>query len=936
MPIEAVRLALSVAVLTVLQLPAAAAQEKFDLKIPSAPVADAIKSLSFQTGHSVLFQTDDIEEIRTNAIDGRMTLREALDALLAGTTLSGGLTESGVMTISLSANGNAGDREREMANAKIRKSLLAGVSGFLFGAGGGAAAAQGADGYASPEPSQADAIVVTGVRGKGRTVIESPTPIDVIGGEDISRLAGGMQLRDVLTQLVPSFQSTTVGSSSFNSLTRPAGLRGLSGVHVLVLVNGKRRHNSSIIDYNSGATSAGGNPVDLDMIPASAIERIEVLRDGASAQYGSDAIAGVINVILKSDAGGGSANIEGGQRYGRDGSGSDGETLRAGIAHGFAIAGDGALNLAVEGKISEATVRNADITGSLYFPVGGAPDPREATANRRTYLGGLPEVKEVKLAQNLVIPSGGAEFYSDGTFGYREAKVGQAGRRPNSNQIVLEIFPDGFTPFYTLEETDFQFTGGVRGALAGWDADISSTYGRNYARHGAENSLNASLGPVSPTEFDTFSSAFGQWTNNVDFTRSFTVLNGSELQASFGAEYRHEAFETKALDEGAYVNGGYFYPSGPLAGTPAQVGAQGAIVVTPEDEADEDRDILGAYVDLALDVTPRFLVTAAGRFEHYDDSSGSVWSGKTSVRYEFADWFAVRGAVSNGFRAPSLAQQSFGQTSTSFNLVGGIFVPVQSKTVKTGSPIAQALGAEPLDPEKSLNYSAGFTLTPVNGLTVTVDAYQIKLEDRITLTGLLSGAGVSQILVDNGFSGDQAVRFFTNAVDTRTRGVDVIATYAHDAGSLGRFNGTVGFNYNDTDITRIADDPSELSGLGLTLFDRRTQGWFTDSPKTKLILGASWSLGRVGVKIQETRYDKFEVLNNNPAFDQSFGAEWITDLELSLDVTDSLRFSAGAYNLFDVYPDATTVASSIGTAPYGPGPFGHYGGYYYARLSLNF
>ena len=902
--------------------------------VPKLPAEAAVKQLASQAKRPVLFRAENIADVHTNAVTGSFSVPEALDSLFHDTPLQGDLTRRGVIIVSLRKEQEI---EGTMTANKLKKSLFAGVSGFLFGAGGAAAYGQGTEGGAAATPSPADAIIVTGVRGKGRTVIESPTPIDVIGGEEISRLSGGMQLRDVLTQLVPSFQSTTVGSSSFNSLTRPAGLRGLSGVHVLVLVNGKRRHNSSIIDYNSGATSAGGNPVDLDLIPASAIERIEVLRDGASAQYGSDAIAGVINVILKSDAGGGSASVEGGQRYGRDGSGSDGETLRASIAHGFVIAGDGTLNLAVEAKKSEATVRNAEITGSLYYPLGdGSPDPREATANRRTYLGGLPEVEEVKLSQNLIIPSGGAELYSDGTFGYREAQVGQAGRRPNSNQIVLEIFPDGFTPFYTLEETDFQFTGGVRGVLAGWNADLSSTYGGNHARHGAENSLNASLGPVSPTEFDTFSSTFGQWTNNLDFTRSFTVLSGSELQASFGAEYRHEVFETKALDEEAYANGGYLYPSGPRAGTPAQVGAQGAIVVTPEDEADENRDILGAYADFALDVTPRFLITAAGRFEHYDDSSGSVWSGKTSARYEFADWFALRGAVSNGFRAPSLAQQSFGQTSTSFNLVGGIFVPVQSKTVKTGSAIALALGAEPLKPEKSLNYSAGFTLTPASDLTVTVDAYQIELDDRITLTGLLSGAGVSQILVDNGFSGDQSVRFFTNAVDTRTRGIDVIATYAHDAGSLGRFNGTVGFNYNDTDITKIAEDPSELSGLGLTLFDRRTQGWFTEAPKTKLILGAMWSLGRVGVKLQETRYDKFRVLNNNPAFDESFGAKWVTDLELSLDVTDTLRFSAGAYNLFDVYPDPTTVANSIGTAPFGPGPFGHYGGYYYGRISLDF
>src|SRR3546814_929888 len=259
-------------------------------------------------------------------------------------------------------------------------------------------------------------IIVTGTRGQARTVISSPTPIDVIGGEDLEKLGGGMQLRDALTQLVPSFQSTTVGSSSFNSLTRPAGLRGLSGVHVLVLVNGKRRHNSSIIDFNSGATSQGGNPVDLDLIPSSAIERIEVLRDGASAQYGSDAIAGVINVILKTNDSGGKATLEAGQRYGRDGSGSDGETISGSVSHGFALGDGGSFTLSVEGKKANAAVRNTDVTGALYFPLaGGVPDPRELTANRRTYQGGLPDVKDVKVAQTLVLPPGNVESYSAGT-----------------------------------------------------------------------------------------------------------------------------------------------------------------------------------------------------------------------------------------------------------------------------------------------------------------------------------------------------------------------------------------------------------------------------------------------------------------------------------------------------------------------------------------
>jgi iron complex outermembrane receptor protein len=264
------------------------------------------------------------------------------------------------------------------------------------------------------------------------------------------------------------------------------------------------------------------------------------------------------------------------------------------------------------------------------------PDPREATVNRRTYLGGLPEIEEIKLAQTLSLPTASGEIYSDGTFALREARVGQAGRKPNTNQNIVAIFPDGFTPFYTLEEIDFQLTGGFRADLGTWKFDLSSTFGRNDVDNGADNTLNASLGAASPTSFDTFASQFDQWTTNVDLTRRLELAAGSALQVSLGGELRHESYETRPLDVDSYRNGGYFYPVGTpsLAGRPAQVGAQGAIVVTPEDAADISRKIFAGYVDFAWDVSEQLLLTAAGRFEDYDDSSGSVVSGKVSGRSE--------------------------------------------------------------------------------------------------------------------------------------------------------------------------------------------------------------------------------------------------------------------------------------------------------------
>lgn len=769
-------------------------------------------------------------------------------------------------------------------------------------------------------------VIVTGSRGKPRTITSSPTPIDVISGDQIAKLGGSMPLRDALTQLVPSFQAMSVGSSSFDSVARPAGLRGMSGVHVLVLVNGKRRHNSSLLNLNSGNVSAGANPVDLDLIPVSAIERIEVLRDGAAAQYGSDAIAGVINIILKSSVPGFAGSLEAGVRYE-----GDGENFSAQASDGFALPGGGSGVFAFEAKTAAKAVRNSDVTGAMY----ASGDPREAGANRRTYQGGLPETQSLNMLLNLSQPlASGGELYANGTLGFRKAKVGQAGRKPWSTSNIQAIYPNGFTPYYTLDEYDFQVAGGWKSQLGGWNTDLSTTFGRNHTENGAESSLNASLGAASPTQFKTFSSQFDQWTTNYDLTRQFDVLGGKSLQVSSGLEWRHESYKTRALDEAAYKNGGYYYNTGSLNGQPALIGAQGAIIVLPQDEADVERNVGAVYADFALDVTPAWLVTAAARYENYDDSAGDVWSGKLSTRYKVNNWLTLRGAASNGFRAPSLAQIGYAQTASQFNLVSGVYQTIQSKIVRVDSPVARALGAQPLTPEKSVNYSLGFALTPISGLSVTVDAYQIKVDDRIYLTGLMSGTGVRNILVANGYSGDQYVRYFSNATDTETKGVDVVAAYNFTT-DYGRFRTTLGYNHNETEITRVADTPAVLSGLGLTLYDRQTRGYITDlQPKDKLVLGVDWTKGDWNVNLKQTQYGAFTLLANTAAQDQSYGRKWVTDLEISRNFADSYRLSVGAYNLFDEYPDLNTVANTIGSSPYAAySPFPAYGGYYYIRLA---
>jgi iron complex outermembrane receptor protein len=786
--------------------------------------------------------------------------------------------------------------------------------------------------------SNTDTVVVIGNRSRATTALESPAPIDVIDGAQLAALGANTSLRDALSVLLPSFNQLTVSSSSWNSVARPAGLRGLGGSHVLVLVNGKRRHNSSLLNLSTGSVDAGANSVDLDLIPASAIARLEVLRDGAAAQYGSDAIAGVINIVLKSNAQGGSLSVNAGQRYAYRGK-SDGRNLEVGGDIGFRLPNEGFLTLSAQAKDANSARRSVPATGAFYYPLAnGSPDPRESR-DKTVFAGGLPDLRSLTLLYNAELPlAGGATLYSSSTWSTRDAIVGQNFRRPNSTNAVLSIFPDGYAPNYTLSENDFQVLAGIKGEAGGWRWDLSSTYGENETRNGASNSLNASLGATSPTSFNTFTARFAQWTNNADISRSFDVGLADALRVSFGAEHRFERFQTIAGDRAAYANGFYVYPSGPLAGRPATVGAQGAIVLTPADEARLSRNSFAGYIDVGINPVPQWFVAVAGRVEHYDDSAGDTVSGKFTTRYDFNDVFAIRGTVSNGFRAPALAQSGFAQTSNQYNIVNGVSTFVTSKSVQAESAIGAALGARPLKPERSFNLSAGFTVRLDRRFDLTVDAYQIQLDDRIAQTGFLSGAAVDRILVSNGFEAGQSVRYFANAVDTRTRGIEAVVNYTQPLGADNRLRLSAGYNYNKTTITKIAGSPPELAALNLTLFDRAAQGNLDRNlPRSKLILSQDLTLGKVHVNLRETRFGKVALLNVTPAFDQFFGAKWIVDLDASYQLTRNVNVAVGANNLFNTYPDKNQIADTNGFPPYpAQSPFGFYGGYYYGRLSISF
>ncbi|WP_397452338.1 TonB-dependent receptor plug domain-containing protein [Pseudomonas sp. NA-150] len=802
----------------------------------------------------------------------------------------------------------------------------------LLFAGYALSAAQAAD-----DDKTLDAVIVTGSRGsEARTVTSSPAPIDVISAQQLEK-TGSSSLRTALEKTLPSFSQRPSGTSN-DSIARPYSLRGLNGSNVLVLVNGKRRHNSAVINLDSTA-AYGTNPVDLDMIPISAIDHVEVLRDGASAQYGSDAIAGVINIILKQNDNGGSVSTSYGEYYK-----GDGGTIRQTLNKGLSLPNDGFFNLSLDAKSQQTAVRARDATGSFYYKQpDGSADPREATADKDVQKNGLPKIQAINVGYNAELPlSDDLTLYSFSTLSQRDARGGQNFRRPNSTNIIPQIYPDGTAPFYTLKEDDYQVAAGAKGLAANWNWDLSSTFGRDKGHSGADDTLNASLGPSSPTHFNTYTSEFDQWTNNLDVTRAFEVGLAKPMQVSWGLEYRHERYKTVSDDELSYLNGGYIYPSGPLAGQPAAVGAQGAITLTPDDAGQASRNSYASYVDLGFNPTEKLYVGVAGRFEKYDDSSGDTRSGKLALRYDFTPTFAIRGTVSNGFRAPSLSQSVYAQTSNQYNTVNGVAQFIQAKTVRVDSQLAKALGATDLSPEKSQNLSLGFTYKPVPQANVTLDAYQIAIKDRIALTGFLSGKGVDQILQAEGFAPGYQLKYFTNAADTTTRGIDLVTDYRVDYGQYGNVKYGLAFNYNKTQLDSIKSTPAALTAAGsnLVLFDRVAQGYLTvANPKTKLILSSDWNIGKFDINTSVTRYDKVTARDTNPTYDVTYGAKWLTDLDIAYGLTKDLTVAVGANNLFNVRADnnAFPQGDINGFPRFGSiSPFDPYGGFWYTRLAYNF
>ena len=811
--------------------------------------------------------------------------------------------------------------------------------------------------------SVGDELVVVGSR-TARTALETPAPVDVVSAREIRR-SGEIEINQMLRHLVPSFNASHQTISDGTDHINPASLRGLGPDQVLVLINGKRRHASALVHVN-GTFGRGTVGVDLNAIPKAAIERVEVLRDGAAAQYGSDAIAGVINIVLKE----GTEGIEVTSLTGTTGEG-DGDQVKVDVNYGFSLGEGGYVNVTGAFFDRGRTRRGGHYTGKIY--ADDVDDGTELSArglSREDFSMKIGQSKATVGAAfyNAVYPlTGGAQLYSFGGLSHRKGKATGFYRLPRQEErVVFALYPDGFLPEINPEIVDRSFGAGVRGAKGAWDVDFSVTRGGNSFQFNIENTNNASMGTASPVSFDAGRLRFDQTSGNLDLVRPLNVDAVERATLVLGGEFRIEhyqieagQFESYSLGSGdpgdiARLTVGVDYDTTASGGLKA-AGSQVFGGFRPASEVDRFRHSISAYAGLENQVSKRLTVDVGGRFENYSDF-GNTATGKAALRYELSDNLALRGAISNGFRAPSLHQVWFNSVSTQF-LVDeetGELVPREVLTAHNKSAVAKAFGIPALQAETSINLSGGIAARPLDNFSITADYYQIGIDDRIVLTSRFAASNETYGAILEPFrgAGVTQAQFFANAVDTRTRGVDLVASYAAGlrAGVL-ELSGTANVTRTQVDEINIPEDfiaafreangrnpgEDERNVIKNTLFNREEKNRFEDAlPKTKVSVSARYTQGGFSAIVRATSYGPVEYKPTTEANDETFSAKAVLDVDVACDVLPGVRLSVGANNVLNTFPDEHEKSANIGSRGFVYSrrvtQLGTNGGFYYARL----
>ncbi len=806
-------------------------------------------------------------------------------------------------------------------------------------------------------PVMGEALIVTGSR-TVRTNVETPVPVDVISSLEI-RLAPQTEVNQILTRVAPSFNANHQTIADGSDHINPASLRGLGPDQVLVLVNGKRRHQSALVHVN-GTFGRGTVGVDLNAIPTSSIERIEVLRDGAAAQYGSDAIAGVINIVLKNQT----DRIETSFIGGVTGEG-DGGQGKATVNYGFPVGERGFFNLSGEFMERGRTDRSEPWSSDIFPGISGAT-ATDAELRRRGLSRADFSMKTGQSAAtvgvtfyNTVVPlSTDAEFYSFGGFSQRDGEATGFYRLPNQEaRVVPSIHPNGFLPEIHTNIQDFSTTAGVRGSRSGWDVDLSLSHGWNDLQYSIENSNNASLGAASPTIFDAGKLRFGQTTGNLDAVRLIDTGGAlSSLSLVLGAEFRIENYQIVAGEPGSWQLGNGGTRPGidfdtTRTGAPKEPGSQVFPGFQPSNEVNRFRNSIGAYAGFESRLTDRLLVDVGGRIENYSDF-GSTVNGKVAARLEVTPSFALRGAASTGFRAPSLHQVWFNNVSIQFLIAPGTgtLEPSRVLTSNNQSPVTKAFGIPDLDEETSLNLSAGFTLRPAGGFSLTTDFYWIDIDNRVVLTSRFADSDpiVRQLLQPFRSQGVGAAQFFANSVDTRTKGLDIVGAYGMALGD-GTLTLLASANFTETEVlaTNVPAPLAQRFGAGNIervrglLFDREERNRLEDAlPHVKGTLSARYELDRLRIAVRASHFGKIEYKPTDTRLDETFGAKTIFDIDVGYQLTNTARVSVGADNVFNTFPDRHTKDANLssGRFPYSRRvtQFGMNGGFYFARVDLTF
>jgi iron complex outermembrane recepter protein len=779
---------------------------------------------------------------------------------------------------------------------------------------------QGTQNFELADATQLMQVTVVGSRNLNRSATDTPAPIDVINIQEVTSKQGQLDVNQLLTFAAPSFNSNRQTGSDGADHVDPASLRGLGPDQTLVLINGKRRHQSSLVNL-FGSRGRGNTGTDLNAIPAAAIERIEILRDGAAAQYGSDAIAGVINIVLKETTNQLTVNANAGvyqAKYRFDDKKYDGLNYNANINYGLKIAKKGFVNVTVDYNRRDHTNRANTV------------DTTELV--RRQY--GDPKMENAALYYNAKIPVGeNFQVYSFGGLNNRKGDAYAWTRFKDDDRNIISIYPNGFDPIISSKIDDRAATVGVRGIWKSWDIDLSNTYGFNKFHFFVNNSLNRSFGELSKTSFDAGGFQLAQNVSNLNFTRNFSdILSG--LNVAFGAEYRTERYKIFQGEGMSWRNYNPLLPGG----------SQGFPGYGEKDVTNKGRSNAAAFVDVEADLTKKFLVDLAVRFENYSDF-GKTLNGKFGARFKISDAVAIRGSASTGFRAPSLAQKYFNSTFTNF--VNGKAVEVL--LANNEHPVTKKLGIPELKQETSENASLGVTLTPVAGLSVTVDGYYVKIKDRIVLTGQFTDddAQIGSLL--KALNVGQA-QFFTNALSyTETKGLDVIIAHSVSLGA-GRLNTTLAANFNWMELGPINTVPLLKNKEDIYFNERERHFVLASAPPSKVNLTLDYTVGKYGIMVRGIRFGEIKLANwNAGAIDEAtkkpytvaqytdiYKAKIQTDLTLSYKFTKNVSLAIGGSNILNIYPDMHVPALTESGGSWDPVQMGSNGAFFFARLGFRF